>query len=341
MGGFTKAAKLTERGIVMNMKMADMIFINSNVITMENEPAKAEAVAVKDGVIVFVGDNSGALQLKGDQTEVIDLKGKTLIPGFIESHIHPLLYGCTLLGVPCGGETTKSLDNLLKTIAGVVAQTPKGEWITGWGWDDSKFSEKRNPTRWDLDKIAPEHPVFLKRTCGHNAVANSKALELGKIDATTLDPEGGHIEKDPVTGEPTGILRERSMEMVPVPPYTIDDFKKGMFLAQQEFAKRGITTVNDMSAEPDGIRTCQQLLNEKKLNVRMRSWPFARTELGFHGFLNNLTAMGMESGYGNDMLRLQGVKFMLDGSMGGRTAPAGVVPAGVAAAAGAAVGATG
>lgn len=302
------------------MRTSDLILINGNVLTMEPQTKKVNAVAIKDGVIVYVGNDNVALEFKNKKTEIINLKGKTLMPGFIESHMHPTTFGIMLKEVECRPQFIDSIEKLLESVHATAIITPKEEWICGRGWDESKMKEKRNPNRWDLDKVAPEHPVFLKRTCGHVAVANSKALALAKITKDTPDPEGGHVEKDPNTGEPTGILQERAQELLPAPIYTIDDYCEGFALAQKEFARWGITTVHDIAVENIGIKPYQRLLSQNKLNVRLRFWLFALKQLRWNGLMNEAIKIGLQSGYGNEMLRFQGMKFMLDGGIGGRTA---------------------
>lgn len=298
----------------------DLILTNGVVITMESDGKDAAAAAVEGGRIVFVGDNEEAGSLAGPETKIIDLKGRILLPGFIESHMHPFMLAHNLLGVDCGGENTKSLDRVLKALEEKVRVTPKGEWIKGFGWDDSKFEEKRNPGRQDLDKVSPDHPVVLTRTCVHVAVANSMALKLSGIDKDTPDPEGGHIQKDPETGEPTGILQERAMEMLPVVSYSPDQMKRGMELALQILAENGVTTIGDMSAQPEGFRIYQQLQKENRLTVRVRLWAVAEKTIVGKGMLDDICSVGIESGFGDDMIRIQGVKYVLDGSVSGKTA---------------------
>lgn len=304
----------------MKEKYADLILTNGVVITMENDGREVGAVAVESGRIVFVGDNEEAKSLAGPETEIIDLKGRTLLPGFIESHMHPFLLAHNLLGVDCGGENTKSIGRMLKALEEKVKVTPKGEWIKGFGWDDSKFEEKRNPSRQELDKVSPDHPVVLTRNCVHIAVANSLALKLSGIDKDTPDPEGGHIQKNPETGELTGILQERAMEMLPVVSYSPAQMKRGMELALKILAQNGVTTIGDMSAQPEGFRIYQQLQKENLLTARIRLWPVAETTIVGEGMLDDLCAVGIESGFGDDMIRIQGVKYVLDGVVSGKTA---------------------
>lgn len=294
--------------------------VNGKVLTMEADGREGTAVAVTGEKISFIGADAEARRLAGTKTKIIDLKGRLLMPGFIESHMHPLMYAHNLLGVDCGGDTTRSLAKVLEVLAEKVAGTPKGEWIKGFGWDDSKFEEKRNPTRWDLDKVSPNHPVVLMRTCVHVVVANSMALKLGNIDKYTNDPDGGHIQKDPDTGEPTGILQERAMEMLPDLRYTFDQLKGGMETALQILARRGVTSIGDMSAQQTGFRIYQQLNKENKLTARVRLWPVAQKTILGDAMLDQIYDCGIESGFGNEMISIQGVKYVLDGSISGKTA---------------------
>lgn len=304
----------------MYIKPPDLILLNGTIISMEDAENEATAVVVRGGRIVNVGTDEEARSLAGPKTEMIDLKGRTLLPGFIESHMHPMMYAHNLLGVECGGENTKSLRRMLEVLEDKVKNTPKGQWIKGFGWDDSRFEEGRNPTRWDLDKVSPDHPVVLMRTCVHVVVANSLALKLGNIDKNTPDPEGGHIQKDPDTGEPTGILQERAMELLPSAPYTLEQLKEGMELALKILAKNGVTTIGDMAAQPEGLRIYQQLRKENRLTVRVRLWAVAEKTILGNGMLDDIYAVGIESGFGDDMICVQGAKYVLDGSVSGKTA---------------------
>lgn len=287
---------------------------------MEAADKEASAVAVASGKIVYIGKDEEAKSLAGPKTEIIDLKGQTLLPGFIESHMHPMMYAHNLLGVECGGENTKSLSRVLEALEEKVKFTQKGEWIKGFGWDDSKFEERRNPSRWDLDKVSPDHPVVLMRTCVHVVVANSLALKMGNIDKNTPNPEGGHIQKDPNTGEPTGILQERAMELLPNVAYSLEQLKTGMEMALKILARKGVTSIGDMSSQPEGFRIYQRLQKEGLLTARVRMWPVANKTITGNGMLNDLYAVGIESGFGDEMLSVQGVKYVLDGSVSGKTA---------------------
>ncbi|EQB34654.1 MULTISPECIES: amidohydrolase [Virgibacillus] len=299
---------------------ADLIIINGNVITMDEKKPRAEAVAVKDGLITYVGKTKDALSWKSKETEIRDVSGKTVMPGFIESHMHPTHYGLNLLEIDCRPESAPTIHAILQKIKELAARIPKGEWIRGWGWDDSKLKEGRIPTRWELDQAAPNHPVVLKRTCNHMVVVNSLALAISDITKETNQPVGGHIERDDETAEPTGLLQEKAQGMVAAPEYDLEEMEKGMKLAQQDFVKWGITTVHDMATQNLELALYQQMLSKKQLKVRVRPWIWAIDQNGWKGLLEEVVALGIRSGFGNNMLRIQGVKYMLDGSVGGRTA---------------------
>ncbi|WP_051353048.1 amidohydrolase [Thalassobacillus devorans] len=301
------------------MDEADLIFINGTILTMDDTAPAASAVVVKNGEVVYVGETEAALAWKQEKKEVIDLAGKTLMPSFIESHIHPSIYGLTLLEVDCKPTATPSIAAITEKISEKAADTPEGEWIMGWGWDDSKMVDKRNPTRWDLDQAAPNHPVVLKRACAHMAVANSKALELSGVSEDTPKPEGGNIERDE-QGRLTGLLQEKAQGLLKAPKYGPEDMARGMKLAQDQFAAWGVTTVHCMSTQTADLQVYQTLLEQETLNVRVRPWIWAIDQNGFDGSMEEVLKVGLRSGFGNDMLKIQGLKFMLDGSVGGKTA---------------------
>ncbi|RFA32325.1 hypothetical protein CAI16_18285 [Virgibacillus dokdonensis] len=299
---------------------ADTIIMNARVFTMDDLQPRAEAIAIKDGNIAYVGSEEEAFSWKGENTQIVDVNGKTVLPGFIESHTHPVEYGLNLLKLDCRPNETPSIGAILKKVKEKADRLPEGEWIRGWGWDDSRMTEKRNPTRWDLDKVAPNHPVILERTCKHMAVCNSKALEISGVSENTSSPDGGHIECEKGTGKLTGLVQEKAQGMIAVPQYKVKDIIKGMKLAQKDFAKWGITTVHEMGTQANYFRAYQEMDMNKDLQVRIRPWFWAIDQNGFQGYFDEVLALGIQSGLGDDMIKVQGMKFMLDGSVGGKTA---------------------
>ncbi|MCS7366632.1 MAG: amidohydrolase family protein, partial [archaeon YNP-WB-062] len=222
---------------------ADLVLVNGKIYSFDEEGRVFEALAVKDGKIVFLGSSRDVKNFIGDKTLTIDLKGKPVFPGFIDTHIHFIGVGLSLMMLDL--RDVKSIGEFKSMVKRYAEGLKPGKWILGRGWDQDKFSEKRYPNRWDLDEVAPKNPVFLRRVCGHIAVANSMALKIAGIDKSTPDPEGGRIDRDE-NGEPTGILRESAMRLVwsKIPQPSLDDYVKAVELACNEALSHGITTVH-------------------------------------------------------------------------------------------------
>lgn len=299
---------------------ADLILFNGKIITVDEKETIAEAVAVKDGRIVSVGLNDEVLRMKGAETKTIDLKGKTIVPGFIDSHCHMLSTG---LGYVSGNLDlseeggVSSIVDLKSKIKERASKTPKGEWIVGVKEDDQKLSEKRHPTRWELDEAAPEHPVIVSTVGGHFSIVNSCALKLAGVDKSTQDPEGGVFDRDPVTGELTGGVHERARELFM--PEGV--FGKGLMREEaatgakrilEENASAGLTCVYDMAGGPE-IRSVLDLMNRGELPIRVRI--DAPIEL-----FPELNKIGIIQGIGNEWVKICGLKTFLDGAISARTA---------------------
>jgi len=152
---------------------ADFIFTGGPVITVDKDNTIAQAAAVKGNTIIYVGTPEGAAAFKGENTKVIDLKGRCLIPGFIESHVHTAVMGANALAIDCRPSAMSSIADIQEAVFERAKNTPKGEWIRGWGYNDQYLKEQRNPNKWDLDKVAPDHPVMLTRVCSHISAHNS------------------------------------------------------------------------------------------------------------------------------------------------------------------------
>src|SRR5918993_1263811 len=191
---------------------ADIFFKNGTVYTAADTSPRAEAIAVKADRIVFVGTNADAQQYVGQNTRVVDLKGKTVLPGFTDSHQH--LSGVGFREMNLNLEGTTSLADFLAKVKARVAQAKPGEWVTGRGWIETHWKPAVFPTRWDLDKVAPNNPVILGRADGHGAVANSAALKIAGVDKNTPNPFGGEISKDKQSGEPNGMLLDTAQGLV-------------------------------------------------------------------------------------------------------------------------------
>ena len=290
---------------------AQSAFINGVILTPSG---RAEALAVYSDRIIKVGTVEEVSRLIGPRTRVVDLGGKFVIPGLIDAHVHLSGYGLSLTQLNLRG--TKSIRELKEAIRERALSLDKGEWILGRGWDQELFEERRYPNRWDLDEVAPENPVFLRRICGHVCVVNSKALEMAFITKDTKDPPGGKIDRDE-RGEPTGILRESAVKLVykKIPPPSLEQLKEALARAMHEAVKRGLTSIHFMCSErfPDELRALQMLRKEGKLLLRIYLVPP-------YEFLKELEEVGLSTGFGDSMLRIGGIKIFADGSLGGRTA---------------------
>jgi predicted amidohydrolase YtcJ len=302
---------------------ADLLLLNGKVITVDSEFKIVEAVAVKDRKIIATGTTPEIEGLQGEGTEVIDLKGKTVLPGLIDSHLHVVSTGMLLSQINCRTPPMSSISDILTAVKEAADKAEPGEWILGRGWDQVKLSDHRNPTRWDLDKVSSENPVWLTRTCGHIGVCNSLALEIGGVSKDTPQPLGGNIEKDE-GGEPTGLLEEGpAMNIVRkhIPPTSFEDTVKAIKLASKAFSEAGLTGVVDAGIDSKTMRAYQRAADDGELNVRVN--------MMLHGKLGDETAeesvarisdFPLSTGYGNDLLRFLGLKLLIDGGIGGRTA---------------------
>jgi predicted amidohydrolase YtcJ len=188
----------------VKVEPADLILFNGNVYTANDKHPHAEAVAVRMDRIVFAGTNSEAKKYQGPKTRVVDLHGATVLPGLADAHYHFIGVGQRERNLNLEGIT--NLQDFLAKVKERVDQAKPGEWVTGRGWIETFWQPPVFPTRWDLDKIAPNNPVLLTRADGHGAVANSAALKRGNVTKETKDPFGGQILRDKQTGEPVGML---------------------------------------------------------------------------------------------------------------------------------------
>ena len=297
----------------------DIILYNGTLaIEFATQPERqGQALAVGRGKIVAFGSDADVLSLAGPETERINLDGRLVVPGFIDSHIH--FYEWSLKRRDLKLDDLTSLDSLLDRVREAAAGKPPKEWILGQGWNETDWAEPRMPTREMLDLVAPDHPVFLWRCDLHLAAANSAALRLAHITADTPDPPDGRIERD-ATGVPTGILRELSINLVREvinPPDKIQ-VVRACENGIKALHRRGITGIHDirLMSDIDGANALQtfQILDQDG-RLELRCW----VSLPGHE-LGKIIALGLRTGFGNDRLRMGHVKFFADGGMGARTA---------------------
>jgi len=232
-------------------KPPHQIYFNGQILTMDVDEPRVEAISVRDGVIESVGNESEVMLLVEDHSELIDLEGATLMPGFVDAHGHfpgsgRTAFSADLNSPPIG--TISSIEELLTTLAAFGEQRPEG-WLVGHGYDDTLLAEMRHPTRDDLDRISADRPIAISHVSGHLAVANSAALELMGIDESTPDPKGGHIVRDPNSPDqrrPNGVLEETAAREVSLKTLNIDatDAMRMTQLATNEYLKYGVTTAS-------------------------------------------------------------------------------------------------
>jgi len=296
---------------------ADYAFINGEVLTVNANDDVAQAVAVEGGEISAVGTTGEVLDLAGPETRVVDLRGNSLLPGFIDSHLHMLLYGTNQLGVDCKNGVG-GIEGIKDRLAGRVRTTPAGEWVRGWGYNDQGLAEGRHPTREDLDRVSEDHPVIVVRTCNHISAVNSKALELLGITSETPDPEGGRIVRGE-EGEPTGVLKETAhMLAFEESRYSDEEMLEALARANQDFVALGITSIHEAGGYgPDQMRTMYRAVAEGRVKVRIYAMVCSlnRSE----EFVAKMVDAGIVTGVGDERFRVGPAKIFTDGSSSGPT----------------------
>lgn len=296
---------------------ADLVFQNGQVLTMNERQTICEALAVRGNKIVAVGSRRDIEQWIGKQTEVIDLRRRSLLPGFIDAHAHPELYGTNALGVNC--KTVGSITEMKQRLKERAKETKPGNWIRGWGYNQNFLDEKRHPTRYDLDEVSREHPIIVVRTCGHISAVNSRALELAGIENNTPDPDGGKFVRDR-DGKPNGVLLEAAhMNMFLTAQHSKEDIMKGLAIASSDYLAKGITSVHDAGGY-DSVHF-RHLFDAVKTGV------FKQRVYFLYGALHDAPAIvqkgletGMKTGIGDESFRIGPAKVFIDGSSSGPTA---------------------
>lgn len=304
-----------------NHPKADLVVFNGEIYTMNNAQPKAEAVAVVNGKIAYVGSNVNANQWVADSTSIIDLAGKTLIPGLIEGHGHLMGIGYNQINLDL--LQTTSYDDVIEMVKIRVATAKKGEWILGSGWHQEKWTEMPEktingfPTHEKLSEISPDNPIVLSHASGHAVLANQKALSMANISAETIIPEGGDILKD-LNGNPTGILNENAELLVRnVIPKNSDEKKiDALNFAIEECLRNGITSFHDAGADQETIDLYNSFRNNDLLKIRLY--------VMLDGSDETLIQQWFEKGPMIDtitnLLTIRSVKLYADGALGSRGA---------------------
>jgi predicted amidohydrolase YtcJ len=297
----------------MVMMSADLVLIGGNVLTMNSSQPRAEAIAVEGDKISKVGTNKEILPLIGKETKVIRLNGKTILPGFIDTHIHVVDFGRLLTWLDLAD--TRSIKEVRNRLAKRVLKTPKGKWIIGRGWDQDRFAEKRLPTRFDLDEAAPENPVIFYHQSGQICVVNSKALELAGLTKQTSAPSGGIIDKNAEAGELTGVLRENATNLVwtVIPEPDESELVEAAGLACEKIVEAGVTSVHWMVLSAVELSIIRKLHAQNRLPMRV--YVIIPVNL-----LDTVVASGFQKQFKDNSLRVGGAVIFADGYLAARTA---------------------
>lgn len=295
------------------------IFINGKFYTFDQVQPFVESVVVENGRFIDMGPTKDMLlHWDNSDSETIDLQGKTVTPGLIDSHIHLSAVAQNFLHLDLTGVTSK--QQMLKKISQHANLLGKAEWLVGRGWDENLFNEGDIPTIEELDNVCQHHPLFLTRICGHASLVNSKALEVCNYHPAMTIPEGGVIVIDEATKKPTGLVLESAADLFSerIPAHTYEELKSALRKAMQYAIAQGLTSVhtNDplfLGGLDQTYKLYDELLNQELQGLRCNL-------LINHEFLNDLKLNGMYAGYGNETLQIGAVKIFADGALGRRTA---------------------
>ncbi len=295
------------------VREVDLILTDARVYTVDEEISVAEAVAISGDRIVYVG-SSGDVFKKYKARNILDLDGKPVYPGFIDAHVHLLGFGSSMMIVNLVG--TASIEQIQQRIAERVKTSKPGTWIRGRGWDQNDWPRKEFPTYRDLDKVAPNNPVYLTRIDGHATWANKKVLEIASITSATEDPPGGKIVRDK-EGNPTGILIDNAQALISdfIPPASEEEVAEAIRRAVNKWPEYGITSVQDMGVGLKTIELYKKFIDEGRFPIRNY------VAIGGEGeTLDYYREHGVEIGYGNNHLTVRSIKLVADGALGSRGA---------------------
>jgi len=293
-------------------EMADFVLLNGSIWTANPDQPWAQAVALKGDKILEAGSSQEVKGLIGDKTQVIDLEGDLVLPGFIDSHTHFLDGGFSLLSVRL--KDAESREEFIARIEDRAKEIGKGAWILEGGWDHQSFDPPELPRKEWIDPVTLHNPVCVNRHDGHMVLANSLALKLAGVTKDTPSPAGGEIIKDPETGEPTGILKDAAMNLVMkhIPKPSFKEKLKAAEVALKHAAEVGVTSIHDM-AYADNFEVYQELLRLNKLTARLYVYiPITEVEI--------FARLKLKTPFGNDLLKIGGLKGFVDGSLGSSTA---------------------
>jgi predicted amidohydrolase YtcJ len=296
-------------------EVADIVFKNGNIYTVNERRPRAEAVAVKGNKIVFVGSNLDAKAYEGKSTRIVDLQNKTVVPGLIDAHYHLAGVGAREMNLNLEG--TASLEEFLARVKARVDRARAGEWVTGRGWIETFWKPQAFPTRWDLDKIAPENPVYLTRADGHAAVVNSAALKVAGVTKETPNPQGGEIMKDKATGEPSGMLVDRAQNLVGrhVPAPTEAEMEEALLVGVRRSIELGWTQIQNAGSPFSEVERLKKLYGSGK--IKLRIYEAIR---GPGPDAQRLLREGVAKNLYDNRFNVRTIKVSLDGALGSKGA---------------------
>jgi predicted amidohydrolase YtcJ len=317
------ASVITQGTQIPAPQAADLVLRGGRIITLDERTPTAQALAARNGAVVFVGTDVAVAAYVGPSTQVIDLAGKTAVPGFIEGHGHFTGVGENKINLDL--MNTKSWEEIVHQVALAVEKAKPGQWIIGRGWHQEKWSSTPTPnvegfpTHASLDKVSPNNPVILTHASGHASFANAKALELSNVTKDTANPSGGEILKDKA-GNPTGLLRETASRLIrrgagePTPTQAEADTRamKVLELADQEVISKGITSFQDAGSSFETVNNIKRMIDAGRMNVRL--WVMVRE------YDPKQLAANRVIGYGNNKLTVRAIKITGDGALGSRGA---------------------
>ena len=302
-------------GCLPGAERVDLIFVNGNIYTVNERQPRAEAVAVKKDRIAFVGSNEDAKKLASDKTRIVDLRGRTVVPGMTDSHCH--IFGIGEREMNLNLEGTNSREDFLAKVKARVDQTERGQWIIGRGWIETFWKPPQFPSHTDLDKIAPDNPVFLTRADGHAAITNTAALKIAKIDKNAANPFGGEILKDKTTGEPTGMLLDNAMDLAAknIPKPTEAEREKAFLVGINREIGLGWCEIQNAGSHAGDIKIIRKCFDEGKVKLRFINAVYGPGE-DAQQFLREGSTI---SAYDHHFTQ-RTIKVIFDGALGSRGA---------------------
>ena len=299
---------------------ADLIIENGTIITVDENFSRAEAVAVKDGKVIFVGSNEDVSTYRNPETQIIDAEGLTVLPGLVDAHAHLISLGDELVSLDITGCATYS--EVVSRVAERVKETEPGEWIIGGRWDHTEWKNSEFPVHYALSEVSPDNPVYLKRVDGNSALVNNKAMELAGINRDTPDPAGGMIQRLP-DGEPSGVLINQAMNLVKdlFNKDSGSDLAVKLKLATDECLRYGLTGVHEAGVGPMEIGVFKNMADRGDLDIRINAMLGEQEKPQFQ--VDNLADYFRDNrieSYADNMLSVKTIKLFFDGALGSRGA---------------------